>query len=227
MKGVKMSAIPVTLDNGKYFKNKTACTKYFSIILKHNKLNKKVKTQFHDDVMSLFRRHPKYTRLKESIKFVYVGKDIYGYRCFFVKLHEGVDSFSIKKCINSKDDSNFVKFQQACRNAVIDQIIHFKKSNKVNGRFISAISEEIIPEDKVHVDHKYQFLNMVEDFISKYHIDIDSTEFNSDIPMSMTFKKEEINKQFYDFHKTYAVLRIVSETENLSRKKPKLYKELN
>ena len=178
--------------------------------------------------MALFVRHPKYGRMsKHGIKFIYVGKDLYGYRCFFIKLgNGGVDSFSIKKCIDSKDDSLFIKFQQACRTAVIDQIISFKNSSIINGNYVSAISGNIIPIDDVHVDHVYYFLNLVVDFISEYSIDLNTVEFDSDIPMTMSFRDLNLIKKFSEFHRKHAELRIVSSYENLTRKKPTIKRNI-
>lgn len=213
---------PIILNNGKEFSSKTICNKYFSKILKYNKINSKIDKKYHDDVLFLFTRHPKYKRLsKFGIEFIYVGYDLYRYRCFFVKLGSGgSDSFSIKKCIDVKDDSDFVKFQQCCRYSIMNQIIKFKfDKRQEDGTFVSDISGDLIHKEDVHVDHIYEFVNMVVDFINENYIDICNIEYDSSIPMTTRFSDESLSKKFYDYHLNKATLRIVSSKENLRRKR--------
>lgn len=213
---------PIILNNGKKFNSKTDCNKYFSGILKYTKVNSKVDKKYHNDVLFLFTRHPKYKRLSEfGIEFIYVGKDTYGYRCFFVKLGSGwSDSFSIKKCIDAKDDSCFSKFQQCCRYSIMEQIIKFK-FNKIqeDGTFVSDISGDLIHKEYAHVDHVYEFVNIVIDFINKNRIDIYNVGYDSSIPMTMRFSDESMSKKFYEYHLNNATLRIVSAKENSIRKR--------
>lgn len=212
----------IILNNGKKFNSKISCNKYFSGILKYNKINSRVDKKYHNDVLFSFMRHPKHKKLsKFGIEFIYVGKDLYGYRCFFVKLGSGgSDSFSIKKRINAKDDSCFLKFQQCCRYSIIEQIVKFK-SNRIqkDGMFVSDISGNLIHNKDTHVDHVYEFVNIVIDFINKNHIDIYNIDYDSSIPMTMRFSDESISKKFYDYHLNNSILRMVSSKENLRRKR--------
>ena len=220
-------AIKIVLNNGKKFYSKKECMNHFSHILSKSALNKKVEDKYHDDVLNLFKRHPKYNKLKSiGINYIYVSKDIYNYRCFRVSLSNGIsDSFSINKCINSKNENQFTKFHAASREAVKSQILEFRLLNKKHGNyFISEISNKKIKPKETHVDHIYEFNNIVIDFINEFNIDIDTIEFDENIPMVISFIDTKIEKDFYDYHKQKATLRVVSKHENLSRKRGNLKK---
>lgn len=222
-----MTATKIVLNNGKEFDSKKKCNSYYSDILSKSILNKKVENKYHDDVLNLFKRHPKYNILKSiGINYIYVSKDVFNYRCFYVSLSNGIsDSFSIKKCINSKNENQFVKFRTAAREAVKSQILEFRLLNKKHGAyFVSEISNKKIKPEETHIDHVYEFNNLVIDFINKYNIDIDTIEFDENIPMIIRFTDTKIEKYFYDYHKQKATLRVVSKHENLSRKRGNLKK---
>lgn len=217
-----MAAVKIVLNNGKKFDSKKKCNDYFSHILSKSKLNKKVVDKYHDDVLNLFKRHPKYNILKAiGINYIYVSKDIFNYRCFHVSLSNGIsDSFGINKCINSKNEDQFTKFHAAAREAIKDQIYEFRSLNKKHDNyFISEISHKKIKPNETHIDHEYEFVNIVIDFINKFNIDIDTITFDENIPMITRFTDTKIEKDFYDYHKQKATLRVVSKNENLTRKR--------
>ena len=219
-------AIKIILNNGKKFDSKKKCSNYFSNILSKSTLNKKISDKYHNDTLNLFKRHPKYNKLKSiGINYIYVSKDIFNYKCFHVSLSNGVsDSFSINKCINSKNENQFSKFCLAARDTIKWQIYEFRSLNKNGDHFVSEISNEKIKPDETHVDHVYEFQNIVIDFINKHNIDIDTVEFDENIPMIISFIDTRIEKNFYDYHKQKAKLRIVSSNENYSRKRGNIKK---
>jgi hypothetical protein len=99
---------------------------------------------------------------------------------------------------------------------VHDRIRKFKIQQFKNRPVKCVISGEIIEWEECQVDHKspLTFSVIVKSFIVANNLNISEIEYTYSNSREK-FADETIAEKFYDFHKSMAVLRIVSTKENL------------
>lgn len=144
-------------------------------------------------------------------------------RKFFIIRVDGTESnFSYKKCITP--DSIVKKFQAACREAVSEDILYFKKQKLEECSPMCPISGKLLNRHNSHVDHaRPEFRNIVEQFIIENKIDIHSVEIECEDDMgchhARRFKDKNIRNLFRVFHSENATLQLVFDKENLIKKR--------
>lgn len=137
---------------------------------------------------------------------------------FFLEKTEGKNEkniFSYRAKINGYP-TDIQRFSRACRFTVYDRIRKFKMGQFKNRPVKCVISGEIVEWEECQVDHKspLTFSVIVKSFIIANNLDIAKIEYTYSNSREK-FVDESIAKNFDEFHKNMAVLRIISTKENL------------
>lgn len=190
---------------------------------------KKNNSNFYE-LYSLFEFHPNFS-----------NKTKYGLEAFIINIAtKGYIQLSFIDSRGNKDDISWVKISKvlagvnletlkrqtvykALRVSITDQILKFKKDHyAINSCYISALSGEKVDSESVHVDHYkptfYELANSWIDLIGLDNIKLKPLGFQLG-----SILVEEQRKNWSDYHKKYAKLRILSASENLARKRVQQY----
>lgn len=123
-----------------------------------------------------------------------------------------------------KPESEYSKAKvlQALRQVVQPQIDMYRKS--VNRQLKSglrykvrcAITKETLNFGDFHIDHKYPFKNIVEDWCCKYGFDLERLEVYCK-GTKCYLKNTEVAESFFDYHLLHATLQPTTSKANLSK----------
>ena len=114
-------------------------------------------------------------------------------------------------------------FNLASRNAILGDMNAVKreyfKDNAVNGFVKCQETNELAKWEELAVDHRQPntFSMIVDRFIEVKNIDIENIEYVTNENNFFMFKDENLTKDFINYHKEKANLRIVRKQRNLSR----------
>ncbi len=145
-------------------------------------------------------------------------------RCFWlVRSDMSETDFSFEKCLRNKPEPRLLKFKNACRTAISNDITKFKRnffSGLNDSHSLCTITGERIAIDNSHVDHAYPYTFdwIVTEFIKLYKIDIGNIDLGGigeDAVMRYSIKDLNLREGFIQFHNAHAVLRVISKTANL------------
>ena len=110
----------------------------------------------------------------------------------------------------------------AMRQIIEPQIISYRKSvlrqlqGPMGHKIKCALSGQCINAGEFHIDHRYAFKNIVEEFCRDYKIDLE----NVDVYCRGTkcyLKNTEVAEAFFDYHMMNASLQVLSAKENLKK----------
>lgn len=174
-------------------------------------------------LFGLFMQHPHF-KIKEGcgMKDVFVGKTIYGTKCFFIRRNDNskVD-ISYLQCINGKP-TKLSDIKAACRSA-IRSIIKIKQSKVSYGIDKCEFTGEILLRQNTHIDHydlsfdKVFKAWMLEKDVDELFNNLNDTHV--DLECEIYFKNDKIKNDFIEFHNNNTHLRAISKKANLSKKK--------
>jgi hypothetical protein len=127
-----------------------------------------------------------------------------------------------KKSSSSEPEFSRSKVLQALRLIVQPQIdmyrrsIHRQLKSGLRYKIRCAITHETLNFGEFHIDHKYPFKNLVEDWCKKYSLDLEK------IPVYCKgtrcyLKNTEIAESFFDYHMIYAELQPTTSKANLAK----------
>jgi hypothetical protein len=135
-------------------------------------------------------------------------------KCFQIIIDGDAYQFSYRLRI-SGSSSNATIFSQVCRHEVKEQIRQYKKTKFLNRPVQCAKTGEIVEWEECHVDHKspLTFSVIVKGFVVANGIDVDSIEYET-VDWCSTFSDRELAEKFCHYHKSMAVLRILSIKSN-------------
>lgn len=151
---------------------------------------------------------------------IFVDRDDYGGRCFWIRLTDGTtEPFSYHFCISGKHKivSLGLEFTTAARNEVASQTIAFKES------FFASRDIQFCPIDDtmIHiydsvVDHvaPATFNKLLRDFVQLADVDVERCEFKNKNHRSRTFKDRKLAASWQRYHSEFAVLRVISEHQH-------------
>lgn len=216
---------PVKLGEYK-FESKQEAKHFYSSILNSVHLGKILEGENFDYVMALLLNHPNVDeKVGKGVKHITVQT---GYnsknRCFhIVRKDNTVEDFSIGKCIDG-DHSNFHKFCIAARRAVEGDLKKFKrdffeKNSDSEGKVKCQLTGKKISFEQAHIDHRepFTFSAIVYFFIQAQDINLDSVKYITTNTYGNEFEDQEIIKEFIQWHKNSAKLRIVNSKSNLKK----------
>jgi len=110
----------------------------------------------------------------------------------------------------------------ALRQIIEPQIISYRKSvlrqlrGPMGHKIKCAMSNQVINAGEFHIDHKYPFKNIVEEFCRDYKIDLERLDVYCR-GTKCYLKNTEIAESFFDYHMMNASLQVLNATENLKK----------
>lgn len=218
-----MNKPPKYIINSKPFSSQSAIKLHFQEILKDAVIDQDLPVQQFLDCISLFQRHPNFAeKFGCGIKSIRVVLNpVYGDRCFWICRSDGSHTdISYLTCISAKGRTPRQAFMSACRQAIADQVIAFKRSKFIAHPLVKCeISGKLVSEKDSHVDHFVPFVNMVEVFTKTRRIDIGQVEYTDrgDGDIVTEFACERLRKQWQEYHWHNSVLQIVHKDENAAK----------
>ena len=199
------------------FATKKAAEKIIQGIIDSGKTDR---PECQDLLMSLVKMHPEYEdKIGSGISEIFVNANpIFNTRCFYVRRTDGsVVPFSYKACLKRKGASMSEEWQRAARHAVRGQIDTFKTMEfSRNPHPICPITKRVITWRKCHVDHiaPETFANITKSFLTLYDL-TPSYAWLSKGADTTTIVDQNILHLFRDYHRRYAVLRLLSPEANM------------
>jgi hypothetical protein len=172
-------------------------------------------------VLALLERHPSaQTKIGVGVASIEVRAIMpYGTHGFWIHRVDGSGTdFSYLQCLSPS--TRLAKFKAACRTAILPQVaaakfLAFEWANEIT----CPISGEVITRDTAHVDHAppWTFQHITDEFIRKNALDVTTIELagGGDGETSQRFAQPIDAFVFAEFHRSLAVLRVVSKTANL------------
>ena len=134
--------------------------------------------------------------------------------------------FSYRACIYPR--SKHQDFQEACREAVVPDVLQFKRHYYVEhadefNRVRCPVTHKAVGWDEAHIDHDlpWPFREIVKAYCIERGIQIDTVELagDDDGECQSRFRDAAMVADFRDFHRQRARLRVVSQEANLRTKR--------
>lgn len=157
-----------------------------------------------------------------GVKRMWTSKNEYGGTGFYLEREDGsTTDWSFMNCINNPSKKH--DFNAACRNAIMDQTIAYKKQQFAAGPVCCEYTGERLVSETAHVDHKppKTFENLLKFFLLKNGIDFNTIAIDPtyDNKVGCWLADREFEEQWQKFHKVNAQFRLTSHTGNLSNSK--------
>lgn len=203
------------------YKTKISVTKAVQYILHNNEVDVWLLGGSKKTILDLLKYHPHY-EIKRGcgIKGIKIQNTQYGKRGFVLyRVDNTYTDFSYIQCITHP--TLLIKIKQACRTAISQDIINFKKIKFSRKKVIQCeLTGKNITFNGCHVDHHTPTFKEIFDrwFINK-KITLDDINHTKDNVETVYFTNKKIERDFKQFHNKLANLRIITPKENLKRKK--------
>lgn len=218
-----MNKPPKYIINGKPFNSQDAIRLHFQGVLQSCELGQDLTGDLLADCLCLFERHPEFEQKRgcgiASVKVVL--NPVFGDRCFWIYRTDGTDTdISYRVCVTSKKPTKRQAFMAACRAAIAEQVLAFKRSRFNNNPLIKCqISGRLVSESDAHVDHFIPFINLVEHFVSTRYVNIDTVQYQPKVDGDFVtkFANESLEKQWQEYHRLNATLQITHKSENMAK----------
>jgi len=204
-------SIPVILPS-KTFSKKSDAVAFFSKMLNNYEDGQKVKHEDDKILFELLQRHPE-DKIREGVEYFYRDKaQDYPTSCFHIKRLTGEPTdFSIKDCVDAKEQTLDQLFYKACRSSIL-QILTDKKNELFNNGVVHcSLSGEVLSKDQAVYKHTSpRFRDIVERFKKKYSITITREMFvdNEDMQYITEFSDVCLKDNFVELHQEIANLAI-------------------
>jgi hypothetical protein len=217
----------------KSFNNKASLILFIKGILNKYDLNACVNNDDLSFLKFLLTLHPDYlVKVGCGVKAIKIKLD--GHwgktRCFHILRIDGTETdFSYLNCINNSASKEPLKmFKEAARTAIAEQVVtylinYIKRTIDSNGKVICEKTRTKILRQEAVVDHTppITFDKIVMDFLEVKKLDLQQIEYHGfgDNEYNKRFKDEKLAKEFSEYHKRIAKLRVISKHQNLTQKK--------
>lgn len=213
----------LTIGENKFSSKKNALEFYRTILNSYDK-NEKLNSSDFDNVYALLETHPrKNEKIGCGIDYFRVGLAKYNTKSFELVRTDGTaEFFSFTKRIN-KPRSNFSKFTEACRKSIQTDLRNVKqkyftdKSQK--GKVRCQETSELLAYEELNTDHRQPntFSVIVDRFIEVKGLNINEVKYLRVSGEPNELADKILEKEFREYHKEKANLRIVKKELNLSR----------
>ena len=206
------------------FKTKKDALAHFKRILNSYDFGEKLNSVDFDDVCELLKIHENSKeKIGSGINEIEIAEVRYYTKCFnLIRTDSSTDIFSYTKCINGGFNP-LTKFSRACRDLIYEDLRNVKleyfKANSEKGYVKCQETGDLCKWEELNVDHRQPntFSVILDRFIEIKQIDINKIEYEEYIDSVYVLKNNELAKEFREYHKEKANLRIVKKDNNLGR----------
>lgn len=126
------------------------------------------------------------------------------------------EAFSYRKFVYRAMDTSEAKAIQAMRMAVAYDINCFKQDDSEYAAELHSLDSK-----QIHADHEYEFRHLVSDFRKERELDLSRVKTITDPnqPPLRCLADKTLEREWVEYHRQHAKLRLVSKQENLRRKR--------
>lgn len=214
---------PIEIAGNKFTFKKDAL-EFYKKILNSYEFGEILNSSDFDNVYGLIEIHPqKKEKIGCGIDHFRIGTAKFKTKSFEVVRKDGSTEFlSYTKRIN-KPKNEFSRFRYACRQAIQNDLITVKqkyfKENAINSKVKCQESGELLTYEDLNVDHRQPntFSVIVDRFIEIKGLNVNEIEYLEIGGGPNEIADEDIKKEFREYHKGKANLRLVKRELNLSR----------
>lgn len=210
---------------GKTFRTKKALREYVRQILYATSAGRLLGPDDFEFMCALLERHQgAKQKMGCGIAAICVRKNpVFGNFGFWLIRTDGTDTdFSFEKCL--KHETKLQQFKAACRTAVADTVIQFKRAyfaQFVGGLATCPITGESMTIRTSHVDHAppMTFDRIVMQFIDDRELDVQAVKVagvGEDNVVRNRIADDQLRNEFVRYHNSVATLRVISKHANLS-----------
>jgi len=208
------------------FKNKKEAHLFFKAMLNKYRNHQTIEEDDATILFALIERHPEaLQKIGCGIKRFYKAETDQGTSCFWIeRFDKSQTDFSYISCVDAKGKSLLQEFSEACRETVRESLEiakdkFFEQNGDAEGKVECEVTGEKIAKYESHLDHKkpMTFQIIVQTFLAASGI-MPASEMMSiaqDGQFVTTFVDEKVAKDFKDYHKKVAKLRIITAKKNL------------
>lgn len=172
-----------------------------------------------DFLIQIFEGHSEWILKKGlGIDYLTTGMSIYKNRCFIIHRIDG-SSTDISFTHSIKNRTPIAEIKNACRNAIKNTILKFKNENIKLGVTRCPITNEILTQENIHIDHyDLTFNELFNKWIEDKDIEFLFNRLNKtmDNNNETYFIDANVAFDFIKFHNENTHLRGVSKKANLS-----------
>lgn len=206
------------------FGSKKEALEFYRNILNSYKVGETLNSTDFDNLFNLLEIHPrKKEKIGNGIADFRVGLAKFNTKSFEILRIDGTSEFiSFTKYIG-KPKSPQTKFREACRQIIQNDLRNVKQSyfqaNSKNGKVKCQESGELLPYEQLNVDHRQPntFSVIVDRFLEIKNIILDEIKYIQINGGPNELENEILKKEFREYHKEKANLRLVKKELNLSR----------
>lgn len=214
---------PIKIGETKFPSKKSALT-YYKKILNSYDFNEELNNEDSKDVLNLVELLPNLQDVVGvGIKKIIIGRTRYNAKSFeLVRLDNSSIFFSYIKRINSPR-TNFTRFSEACRQAIQEDLIAVKQNYfdkySQKGQVKCQETGKLLKWEELSIDHRQPntFSVIVDRFIEIKNIDLTKVKYIQITGEPNELANKKLKKEFIQYHKDKANLRIVSKYSNLGR----------
>ena len=206
---------------GEIFKTKAALTERIKLILNGAVSRVPLGTKDFEFMLEVLHLHPMAViKIGVGVSAIFVDKaPEWTSRCFFVRrTDQSKAEFSFHECL--KGTTHEGRFLEAARAEIEDQVVHFRESIFAGSSVrLCALTGASITRHESHIDHIVPFNKLVEAFTANFSLDVATVKYTGwdDGAARMRFADPVLAKQWSDFHREKAELRITAKSANLQR----------
>ena len=211
---------------GQEFATKKELTERIRSILAQSPLNTPLCNGEFEVVTDLFKLHPEVdTKIGSGIDHIEVRTNnefAFGSRGFWIIRTDGTETdISYIKCLQG-ETAHRNQFVKACRAAIKPHIEHFRKEFfRVAPTPTCCLTGQPIRPDTCHVDHipPYTFERIIDAFATLNGLDLNTPGLcvtGVDGWLMPTIADDLLRDKFIQFHHTFAQLRVISASANVS-----------
>jgi len=208
------------------FTTKKAAKEYFRTMLAGYQNGQTVEDINDGHLRDLIERHPEATsKIGCGVKRFFKDRTDKPTSCFWLEREDGSRTdFSYISCVDAKSKSLYQEFAEACRMAVEEDLRaakteHFREHADSDGKVLCEITGERVAIYESHLDHKkpMTFQVIVRTFVKAKKITVrpEMLSVPRDAQFSTVFVDDELRREFREYHRSVADLRIVAAKENL------------
>jgi len=206
------------------FTTKKDALNHFKSILNSYDFGQSISKDDFKDILALLETHPSVNeKIGVGIKDVRITKLKYNTKSFELLRHDGSSEFfSYTKRINAPK-TDFTRFREACRQTIQDdlrnvKLAYFDKFSK-KGYVKCQETGEIARYEDLNVDHRQPntFSVIVDRFVELNSLDLKKIDYLQIDGGPNELADENLKKEFRQYHRDKANLRIVKKSLNLGR----------
>ena len=169
-------------------------------------------------IVPLLQMHPRFEEKALDMVAIEVSYSPPAFHFNIIKSDGTCEDMSYNKCLSGCANSKRHATLKACRDIIRPQIKEFRDGLLARGHVHCSVTGKRLCVNSMHIDHDYDqlpFRDMVSTFLGKEGLEYEDVEVLS-LGVWHAFKDEELSKRWFDYHKDFAVLRVLDKEVHMA-----------